>query len=257
MVNVGLIGCGAIGGRLAQELGRRFKGTARLIGIYDQEMKAAKRLAQRLRPRPPVLPLQTLMARSQLLMEAASPKAVGEILPHVIKHRQSLLVMSAGGLLRNKKLLRQAIAKSIPIYLPSGALVGIDGIKAGAVGKLRSVTLTTRKPPKALALPKIRKRRLVFQGSALKAVEAFPQNINVAATLALAGVGPRLTRVRIFADPAVRKNIHEVEAVGTFGRCTTRTENRPSRENPKTSQLAVFSAVATLRQIFEPLKIGT
>ncbi len=164
--------------------------------------------------------------------------------------------------------LREAVRKGIPLYLPSGALAGLDGIKAAASGHLRSVTLTTRKPPRSLAgapgilrrkirLDKLRKPMVVFQGSARQAAKEFPQNINVAATLALAGVGAARTRVKIIADPGIRTNIHEVEAVGDFGRLTARTENRPSPANPKSSLLAVRSAVATLRQILNPLKVGT
>lgn len=267
-VNVGLIGCGTIGSALAQEMRQHWKGVARLIGIYDQDAEAAQQLAQRFRPTLRILPLQKLVARCDLVIEAASPKAVGQILPEAIKHRSSLLVMSTGGLLSHRRLFQRAVACSIPIYLPSGALVGIDGIKAAAVGKLRSVTLTTRKAPSAFSgapgiakrkinLNKIRRAQIIFQGSAAQAAALFPQNINVAATLALAGSGAKRTQVRLIADPSIRENIHEVEAVGQFGRCFMKTENRPSQENPKTSQLAVFSAVATLRQIFQPLKVGT
>ena len=176
--------------------------------------------------------------------------------------------MSTGGLLKYPSLLRRAIALKIPIHLPSGALAGLDGIKGAASGGLRSVTLTTRKHPSSfrgsphvlrrrIRLDRIRKSRVLFEGSAAKAVAAFPQNVNVAATLALAGIGPARTRVRVVADPEVRENIHELEAVGSFGRLRVRVENRPSRENPKTSQLAVLSAVAALGRILGPLKVGT
>ena len=178
------------------------------------------------------------------------------------------MILSSGGLLQHTGLLRRAAARKVPVYLPSGALVGLDGIKAASMGRLKSVTLTTRKPPSSFAgapgvtrrkvrLSDIRTPRVLFQGSASRAVEDFPQNINVAATLALAGIGAKRTRVRIIADPAVRNNVHEIEAVGSFGRFAAVTENRPSPENPKTSQLAVLSAVATLNQILQPVKAGT
>ena len=267
-MTIGLVGCGAIGRRLAGEIRTRLRGTARLIGIYDRHPEAARRLARRFHPPLPILPPKQLIARSQLLIEAASTQAVGELLPEVIRRRRAMLVMSTGGLLEHSHLLRQAASRSIPLYLPSGALCGLDGVKAGSMGELRSVTLTTRKPPRAfhgapgikyrrIRLSAIRAPRLLFEGPASKAVAGFPQNVNVAATLALAGLGPRKTRVRLIADPGIRKNIHEIDAVGTFGRLTVRTENRPSRENPKTSELAVLSAIATLRQILQPLKIGT
>ncbi len=268
MVTIGLVGCGTIGSRLALEIQRRFRGAARLVGVHDRDAKAARRLVRRLHSAIPVLPLQQLVSHSQLLIEAASASAVGQILREVVAQRKSILVMSSGGVLQNGALLRKAVRLNIPIYLPSGALVGLDGVKAGAIGRLRSVTLTTRKPPRALAgapgvirrrirLSSIRTPRRIFQGSALQAVAEFPQNINVAATLALAGVGATRTRVRIVADPTIRANIHELEAVGTFGKLFARTENRPAQENPKTSQLAVFSAIATLQQILQPLRVGT
>lgn len=200
--------------------------------------------------------MKKLLSRSQLVVEAASVSAVKEILPEVIRRRKPVLFMSTGGLLQNPKALKRAIARGVPIHLPSGALVGLDGIKAAAVGRLRSVTLTTRKPPRAFSL-KIRSPRVLFSGSAADAIALFPQNINVAATLALAGVGAKRTRVKVVADPTIRRNLHEVEAIGDFGRIRACTENRPARENPKTSRLAVHSAIASLRQILQPLKVGT
>ena len=228
----------------------------------------SKRLSARLKPAVPILNPKTLISRADLLIEAASPEAVAEILPQVIRRRKSLMALSAGGLLQNPRLIRKAAASGTPIYLPSGALAGLDAVKAARVGKLRSVTLTTRKSPKALAgapgitrrkinLSSLKKPRVVFSGTALQAVADFPKNINVAATLALAGAGAARTRVKIVAEPGSHTNVHEVTAVGSFGKLTVRTENKPSRENPKTSQLAVYSAIATLRQILQPLRIGT
>ena len=223
-------------------------------------------MSRKIASSPPFLSLQQIVFRSDLVIEAASAQAVGQLLPLVIRRRKSILVMSTGGLLAHRKLLEQAKKAGISVYLPSGALIGLDGIKAAAVGSLKSVTLTTRKPPRALAgapgvsrrsLSALRSPRIIFQGSAAQAVKLFPQNINVAATLALAGIGPRKTRVRIIADPAVRQNSHEVEAVGSFGRMTAKTQNVPARQNPKTSRLAVFSAVATLQQILQPVRVGT
>ncbi len=136
------------------------------------------------------------------------------------------------------------------------------------MGRLTSVTLTTRKPPRAfrgapglarrgIRPERVRAPKLLFQGSARKAAALFPQNINVAATLALAGLGPARTRVRIIADPRVRANIHEIEARGSFGKLTVRAENRASARNPKTSQLAIQSAVALLERILRPIRIGS
>ena len=239
-----------------------------MIGVYDVRPSQARRLGRSLRPCVPVLPLEALARRADLLIEAASGKAASDLLPLLARHRRPALILSTGGLLNRPGALRALVRKGIPLYLPSGALAGLDGIKAAAAGKLRSVTLTTRKPPRSLAgapgvvrrkirLENLRRPKVIFSGSAARAAKEFPQNINVAATLALAGIGPARTRVKIIADPGIQTNIHEVEAVGDFGRMKARTENLPSPANPKTSLLAVGSAVATLRQILQPLKVGT
>lgn len=239
-----------------------------MIGVYDIQTEKARKLASSLRSPVPVLNAGDLVRRSSLVLEAASPGAVARFLPQAVRRRKSMLILSSGGLLTQGRWLRRAAARGVPVYVPSGAIVGLDGIRAAAVGRLRSVTLTTRKPPRAfqgapglarkgMGLKRIRAPKLIFQGSARRAATLFPQNINVAATLALAGVGPERTRVRIIADPRARANIHEIEARGSFGRILIRAENRPSPRNPKTSQLAIQSAVAQLEQILRPVRIGS
>lgn len=253
---------------MAQAIVRDFKGRFKLAGIFDSDPQASRRLSKRFSPPLPILSSKALIGRSRLLIEAASPKALQALLPEVIRKRCPLLAMSAGGLLAARPLVEKARKAGVPILVPSGALAGLDGIKAARIGTLRSVTLTTRKPPASLSqapgirklkinLNKIKKPVLVFEGPAKKAALLFPQNINVAATLALAGLGADKTRVKIFADPTVRSNIHEVEAVGSFGKLFTRCENVPSKENPKTSRLAVYSAVSLLKEWGEPIRIGT
>lgn len=268
IVPVGLIGCGAMGRQLAWTLQKRYPRRARLIGVYDVDPAKAGELAAHLKRRVPVLPLQTLIDRSRLLVEAASPKAVAQLLPKALRKRRPLLVMSAGGLLSQSSMLRKFRVRGVPLYVPSGAVVGLDGVRAAAVGGLRSVTLTTRKPPRSFAgspgaqrrkivLGRIRRPTVLYKGNAAAAVRLFPQNINVAATLALAGIGANRTRVRIIADPSVRTNVHEVEAAGSFGRMFLRTENQPSSTNPKTSQLAIQSAIAALDRILDSFQVGT
>jgi len=109
---------------------------------------------------------------------------------------------------------------------------------------------------KKIRLDNITQDTVIFQGSAAQAIRAFPQNINVAATLSAAGIGIDNTVVRIVASPGLTRNIHEVEIESEAGRIVTRTENLVHPDNPKTSYLAVLSAIATLKQILEPIKIG-
>ncbi len=266
MVTIGLVGCGAIGTHLAREIQHRFKESARLIGVYDANLSQAHRLAGRLRPPVPVLSPGELIRRSQLLVEAASVSAARSWLPRATARGRPILVLSSGSLLTWPKLLRQARARRVPVYLPSGAIAGLDGVRAAAMGRLVSVHLVTRKPPAAFAgapglrrrirLEKLRRPRVLFRGPATQAARAFPQNVNVAATLALAGLGGTRTRVTVIADPSVRSNIHEITATGSFGKLRVRVENRPS-ENPRTSRLAMQSATAMLARILEPVQVGT
>ncbi len=128
--------------------------------------------------------------------------------------------------------------------------------------------LTTTKNPEGLKgapfvlennidLKSFPEKTLLFEGSAEAAIAAFPANVNVAASLSLAGIGPKETRVRVFVDPKASRNIHEISAEGDFGKLTCRVENVPSPDNPRTSFLAALSAIATLKKLTEPLQIGT
>lgn len=230
-----------------------------MIGIWDKNPAALRTFSQRCGSAVPTLSLPTLVRRATLIIEAASPQVLSELLPLVTRHRRTLMLLSSGGLLLYPGLLKKALARKIPIFLPSGALVGIDGAKAAAVGKVTRATLTTRKPPHAFGLKGVRHPQVLFEGPARAAIERFPQNINVAATLSAAGLGSRKATIRIVADPRLRVNVHELEIRGDFGRMFLRTENLPSRENPKTSRLAINSALATLRRIVNnpPLHVGT
>jgi aspartate dehydrogenase len=178
------------------------------------------------------------------------------------------MVMSVGGLIGHEDLLKKASKKCVKVYIPSGALCGVDGLKSSSTGRIKSVTLTTRKPPKGLEgapyikehninLAAIKNETVIFTGSAKDAIKAFPQNVNVSAVLSLAGIGAGKTRVRIITSPQYTKNIHEVEIESEAGRIFTRTENVPSKTNPRTSELAVFSAIATLKGITDSVRLGT
>jgi aspartate dehydrogenase len=182
-----------------------------------------------------------------------------------------MMIMSIGAL-ADEKLWEQikslALEHNCKVYLPSGAIVGLDGLKSASIGGINSVMLTTRKPPSGLQgapyierqgidLSSLKRATVIFEGCAEDAVKGFPANVNVAATLSLAGIGAKRTKIRIIADPAISRNVHEIHVEGEFGRFETRAENIPSPSNPRTSYLAALSAVATLKKIAEPVQIGT
>jgi len=256
-LKVGIVGCGVIGSLLAKACKRELSKKIELVGLHDIDEKKAKTLKNRLKISTPVLKLKRLIQKSDLVIEAASGKASLAVAKKAISAKRDVMAMSVGGLLNQPGLFQMAERKGCRIYLPSGATCGLDGAKAARIGKIKSATLTTRKPPKGLGLKSLKKDKVIFKGAAMKAVKLFPKNINVSAALSLAGIGPKKTHVKIIASPKVKRNIHEIELVGDFGRIYTRCENVPSRENPKTSMLAALSAIATLRGIVESVKIGT
>lgn len=267
VLKVGIVGCGAMGSEIARACRKRLRRAVALAGLCDIDEAKAKKLAGSLK-HVRVMKLDELVKHSGLVVEAAGGSISAGILARCIAARKDCLIMSVGGLLGKEPLLRKAEGAGVRVYIPSGALAGIDALKAAAVGRIDTVTLTTRKPPKGLeGAPYLAKKGMslagitgeltVFEGSAREAVGAFPANINVSAVLSLAGIGARRTRVRIVTSPLYTRNTHEVEVTGDFGKITAKTENLPSSANPKTSALAIYSAIATLEAVAKRVRLGT
>ena len=190
------------------------------------------------------------------------------MVPKVLACGKDVLALSVGGILEIKNLNRLLARSRGRVYIPSGGVAGIDAVLAAKTGQIHSVRITTRKPLRSLrSAPyfskngfrpeQIKKPTLIFKGNAYEAIRNFPENVNVAATLSLAGIGPKRTHVQIFTSPTYRYNVHEIEINGSFGRIISQVTNLPSQENPKTSALAIGSAIATLEKIFDHIKIGT
>ena len=268
-IKIGIVGCGVIGTHLAKSIVEEFKDKASLVALYDIEMEKAFKLASALKRRNiVVLNLDDLIKRVNLVIEAASASNSFEIAKQALLAKRDIFIMSVGGLLDHPEIFSKALENNCRIFIPSGAVCGIDGIKALNLGKINKITLTTRKPPVAfkgtpyilknrINLDNIKEETILFEGKAQDAIIAFPQNINVAATLSIAGAGQQNTFVRIITSPEYTKNIHEIEVEAESGKIYTRCENLPHPKNPKTSFLAVLSAISTLKQILEPIKIGT
>ena len=266
-IKIGLIGCGTIGSEIARACQGKLSRKMVLSAVCDADAAKAIALAKTLK-KVRVLDMDDLIGAVELVVEAASAKVSGDVVKKCIRNKRDVFIMSVGGLLGKNALLKEAEARGVKVYLPSGAICGIDGLKSASAGKIYSVTLTTRKPPRGLkGAPYLKDKNIdlehvagemtVFEGSAEEAIKGFPQNVNVAAVLSLAGIGARKTRVRIVTSSDYTKNVHEVEIEGEFGKLMTRTENVPSRTNPKTSALAFFSAIATLDEIASFVRVGT
>jgi aspartate dehydrogenase len=271
-LKIGIVCCGAIGSSLAKEIVVGWHDSACLVALYDVKLEKSQLLSKQLTKNTKfcVGNLDTLIKKSDLVIEASCAKAAWEIARKSLSSGRKVMVMSVGGMVGHLDQLFALAAKyNAQVYFPSGAICGIDGLKAANIAGVQRIVLTTRKHPDAFkgveyvskkfrgALRGLKKDKILFSGTASQAVKYFPQNINVAAVLGLAGIGMHKTKVRIIASPNVRKNIHEILIESKAANIFTRTENILHPQNPKTSYLAVLSAIATLKQILQPIKIGT
>ena len=272
MTGIGILGCGAMGREIASTVASGKVNNATLVSLFDIDLDRAHSLAGQISPSLPATSNITAFLSPpslQLVVECASPIAVRAYAETVLSHGKDLLMMSSGALTDSsffQTLAHTAEKQRCRFMVPSGALAGIDAIRA-VRHHLDKVSLTTTKPPKSLhgapgfkkwETQDIGKAQVIFEGTAAEAVELFPANVNVASTLSLAGLGPQKTTVKVIADPASTSNMHEIVAEGNFGVLRLNMELRPHDNNPATSYLAVVSAIEALREACSTgPKIGT
>lgn len=260
-LRVGIIGLGAIGQQVARLLREdSSRGEIVLIAALVRDPKR-----QRPSGGPPTVSScgQLLALRPDLVVEAAGHDALREHGPRVLEAGCDLLALSVGALAEpatEAALLAAARAGRSRLRVLSGAIGALDAIAAAAVGGLDRVTHTTRKPARTLLEPAeadaLTAPRELFRGSAREGALRFPESINVAAAVSLAGIGLDRTEVRVIADNAVTRNQHEVVAEGAFGTLRFTIEGMPSAENRKTGRLVAMSAVRALRARRAPLVVG-
>jgi aspartate dehydrogenase len=257
---IGIVGCGAMGSWIAEYISKNLSDKAKVTAICDIDPEKAKELSCKIKPIPAIMSVDDLINTTDLIIEAASPGVSGDVAEKADSLKKDALIMSTGGLLNKPRLVEKINSGHSYVHISSGAICGLDGLRSAMTGAVKSVTLTTRKPLKGLAgspylkeknidIEKIDKETLIYSGTARDAIKYFPQNINVAVTLSIYGLGPDRTNVKIFTSPAYTKNTHEIEVEGEFGKLLAKTENVPSKANPKTSGLAIFSAIAKLKEI--------
>lgn len=268
-IRIGIIGCGTIGAQLARAIEKELSSQAQLSAVCDLDKNKAKKLSDSCVSAPKVLSIDAVIGACDLIIEAAAAEISASVAQKALGAGKDVMIMSVGGILGEaSKLFALAQRKRGHLYLPSGAIAGLDAVKAAGLAKIKQATLTTRKPPAGLAgapylverkidLSRLKEEQVIFEGTAAEAIKGFPKNVNVCVTLSLAGIGPEKTRVKIIASPNSTANIHEIQLEGDFGKLTSRTENLPSPGNPRTSFLAYLSALATLKSILNPVKIGT
>lgn len=266
---IGIVGCGVIGSQLARSISSYFQDRARLMVLCDQNNQKAQALSNELNPHPDVLPIDSIPFHCDLMIEAASSETSRSLVPKALEMGRDVMVMSGDGLIDiYEEVFALARSKNAHLYIPSGAIVGIDGLEAAMTGGVNSVNLTIQNPLEALIdAPYVLEKGLrfaeftgdtiIFEGTARETIQAFPLHGNVVATLSFAGLGPDQTKVKIITGPQITHHIYEIEIEGSFGRIMTRTENIPFPQNPKTSYLSILSACAMLNEILNPVQIGT
>lgn len=273
MIRIGLLGCGAIGTQIALAVDSGIIPNAVITHVYDYSKEASSSLVERLTNRPEIVENSHLLSSHpvNIVVEAASQSAVRDVALSVLQNKRDLMIMSVGALLDESiyDILYDACKDfKKRVILPSGAIAGLDGIKS-VRSELESLSITTTKHPRSLKgakffenhpmdLDSISAPTTIFEGTARDAVSLFPANINVAALLSLSGIGSEKTSVKIVADPDSVTNTHHIRATGRFGAMTFTIENHPDPLNPKTSRLAIMSAIETLRRYCtDGITIGT
>jgi aspartate dehydrogenase len=212
-----------------------------------------------------------LAAKPEAVIEAASHEAVRQHLVPLLEARIAVVVLSAGALIDDglRQAAEQAARRSGALFfVPSGGIGGLDALKTACLAGVEEASIQVAKPPAAWrGIPYVQRMRFdleslkgpltLFEGSAREGVPHFPQNVNIAAILALGGIGPDRTRLKVVADPALTLNTHTIRVSGRAGRFTLVLENVPAPENPKTSWLACYSALAALEALGSPVRYGT
>jgi aspartate dehydrogenase len=263
--SAGIVGCGAIGRAILRASAAGTLSTP-VAGVTSRTQASALAFLSTLERPPPLLDLPDLIDRCDLIVEAAGGHVVAELARQTFAAGKALMVISIGALLDHPEVFELARTSGCALLLPSGAIAGLDGVKAACRGDVDYVRLSSRKPPRALqgaaflkqngiSLEGLTGPRLLYEGPAREAVRGFPDNLNVSAALSLAGIGPDRTQVSITVDPGIERNCHEIEVQGEFGLLRVHIENIPS-ENPKTGRLTALSIIRAIDEYFDAVRVG-
>jgi aspartate dehydrogenase len=263
---IAIAGLGAIGRVVARRLAEGLPGLSLTCAAVRDVAKAKAWLDEAKIPCP-LVELAEFPRHADVAVECAPAEVLESICTPMLTAGKRVIVLSAGALLPRPHLIDLARQHGGQIIVPTGALLGLDAVAAAAEGTIHSVRMTTRKPPRGLAgaaylikngisVDGLNAAKRVFAGTAREAAAGFSENVNVAAALSLAGIGPDRTTIEIWADPAVTRNCHSIEVDSDSARFSFSIENIPS-ENPKTGRITALSVIAALRKLSVPLRVGT
>jgi len=266
-MKVGIIGFGSIGTEVAKALISGIKNFS-LTGIVSRSKENAKKRISHLKHEIIIYDLDNLIEKCDIIIDCAPKEAFKDIATKCIKNKKPLITVSGAGILENLDLEEMARKNNTQIILATGAILGLDALRAAAESKINSVKMITRKPPNALSsapyviknnidLNNLIEAKLIFQGTATEGAREFPANVNVAAAVGLAGIGADKTELQIWADPNLKRNTHKVEVDADSAIFEMSIQNVQSPENPGTGKITALSVIACLRGITSPFKIGT
>ena len=266
-MKVGIAGLGTIGLVVARAIDESFE-ELELIGVTVRDAdKAHSRMAEFKNP-PPVMDVQELAEAADIIVECVPKESFREIAEPALKAKCLFITVSGAGILANPDIVDLAKEYKARIILATGALLGLDAVRAAAEGIIHDVQMVTRKPPNALkgapylvankiSVDGLNEPKKVFEGSAREGAAGFPANVNVAAALGLAGVGPDETKLEIWADPALSRNTHTIRVDADSARFELTIENVQSEENPGTGKITALSVIACLRGQVAPFRVGS
>jgi aspartate dehydrogenase len=265
-LKVGIAGLGAVGLNVARRLEEGIPGLV-LAAVAVRDRDKAQRNLPGAGERIPIVPAEALAETCDIVIECLPPQLFRSVGLSVIDRGKIFMPLSVGQLLENWDLVERAKQTGARILAPTGALLGLDAVRAAAEGTIHSVTMVTRKPPNGLegapylvergiSLKDLKAPTKIFDGSAREGARGFPANVNVAAALSLAGIGPDKTRLEIWADPALSRNTHRIEVDADTARFSVAIEGIPS-ENPRTGRIVPLSVIAALRGLVAEIKVGT
>lgn len=263
---IGIVGCGAIARAILRAVDDGGLDVA-VAGVTSRRADEARAFLATLGTPVAYLSRGEVIEAADIVVEAAGPHVVTELAQAVFDAGKALMLISVGALLDHPEVMDRSRETGCRLLMPSGAIAGLDGIKAACIGEVDHVTMVSRKPPAALdGAPYVVERGIdlwgmseeqsIFSGSAREACAGFPNNLNVSAAVSFAGIGPDRTTVEIVAVPGLERNCHDIEVEGEFGLLRVHVENVPG-ENPKTGRLTAMSIIRTLQQTVDPVQLGT
>lgn len=264
---VAIAGFGSIGRLVGRHLDAGMDGL-RLVAVSARDQDRARRNLQGYRSQVAVVPLAHIADEADVVVECTPPEVFLEAVTPAIERSRIIFTVSAAALLEHPEVIERARAAGARIVLVSGSVLGFDAIRAAARGTIHSVVMTTRKPPMSLARSSwIRERGIdvaaivaptkIFEGSAREAARSFPDKFNIAAAVALAGVGPDRTRIEIWLDPAVERNVHRIAVDADSTRFEMEIQNVPNPGHEGTGPLTGYSVLAALEKLDATLSVGT